>query len=138
VVYSRSANLAAYQSAGTHGGVAAADPHGLVLLLLNGALERISKARGCIINQVYSEKAQLIHRSVAIVDELRNSLNLQAGGDVAKNLDRLYDYVCRLLLHASMQNDIKALEEASRLLSQVRDGWDSIPKAQRILEAVKR
>jgi flagellar protein FliS len=136
-LYSRSSKLAAYQSAGTHGGVAAADPHGLVLLLLNGALERIARARGCIANQVYSEKAQLIHRTVAIVDELRNSLNLQNGGDLAKNLDRLYDYVCRQLLHASMQNDVKALEEAGRLLQQVRDGWDSIPKAQRSVEAVK-
>jgi flagellar protein FliS len=120
--------LAAYQSAVSHGGVAAADPHGLVLMLMNGALERISKARGCIANHAYAEKAQLIHRSVQIIDQLRNSLNLQAGGSVAENLDKLYEYMCRRLLNGSVENSLPALDEVNKLLSGIRDSWAQIPK----------
>jgi flagellar protein FliS len=43
--YSRRSTLAAYQSVATHGGVAATDPHGLVLMLMDGALERLGRAR---------------------------------------------------------------------------------------------
>ena len=129
MAYPRSANVAAYQSAVSHGGVAAADPHGLVLMLMNGALERISKARGCITNQAFAEKAQLIHRTVQIIDQLRSSLNLQAGGSVAENLDKLYEYMCRRLLNASVENSLAALDEVSKLLGGIRDSWAMIPKA---------
>jgi flagellar protein FliS len=122
--------LSAYQQTAAHGGVAAADPHGLILMLMNGALERIAKARGCILNKSYVEKAQLIHRAVAIVDELRNSLNLKAGGDIANNLDQLYDYMCRKLLQATVENNVTVLDEVSKLLQGIRDTWEQIPKAQ--------
>jgi flagellar protein FliS len=124
-------NATAYHSTAAHGRVAAADPHGLVLLLMNGALERMAKARGCILNNATMDKAQLIHRTVAIVDELRNSLNLEAGGDVAQNLDRLYDYMCRQLLKATVSNDVKPLDEAAKLLQGLRDAWQQIPPQSR-------
>ena len=124
-------NATAYQSAAAHGRVAAADPHGLVLLLMNGALERMAKARGCILNKAIGEKAQLIHRTVAILDELRNCLNLEAGGEVAQNLDRLYDYMCRQLLKATVENNVKPLDEATTLLQSIRDAWQHMPMQAR-------
>jgi flagellar secretion chaperone FliS len=124
-------NATTYQSTAAHGRVAAADPHGLILLLMNGALERMAKARGCILNQATVEKAQLIHRTVAILDELRNSLNLEAGGDLAKNLDGLYEYMCRQLLKATVENNVKPLDEAAKLLQGLRDTWQQIPAQRR-------
>jgi len=129
--YSRAPKHNAYQSTAAHGGVAAADPHGLVLLLMNGALERIAIARGCIQNKAYTDKAKLIHRVVAIIDELRNCLNLQAGGELAGNLDNLYDYMCRQLLRATVENNIAMLDEVALLLRGIRDNWEHIPKHKR-------
>jgi flagellar protein FliS len=123
-------NLGAYRTAAVHGGVASSDPHGLILMLMNGALERIAKARGCIANKAYAEKAQLIHRTVSIIDELRNSLNLQAGGELATNLDNLYEYMCRQLLKATVENNVAPLDEVTKLLSQVRDAWQQVPAQQ--------
>lgn len=122
---------AAYQSVATHGGVAASDPHRLIVMLMDGALERISAARGCIRNKAYAQKAQLIHRSVSILDELRNCLNAEAGGELARNLDGLYDYMCRQLLLATVQNEIKPLDEVTKLLQQIRDSWAAIPPQAR-------
>ena len=75
------AKLAAYRSTSVHSGVAASDPHRLIVMLMDGALERIATARGLMQNGGgAAEKAQLLHRAVAIIDELRNSLNFKAGG----------------------------------------------------------
>ena len=74
------AKLAAYRSTSVHAGVDAADPHRLVVMLMDGALERIATARGLMKHGGGAEKAQLLHRAVAIIDELRNSLNFKAGG----------------------------------------------------------
>ena len=125
--YSR-ANVSAYQNAGAHGGVSAANPHGLILMLMNGAIERVTKARGCVVNQSYAEKSVLIHRAVAIIDELRNCLQLKSGNEIAANLDKLYDYMCRQLMKANMDNTTAQLDEVSTLMHQLRDAWQQIPK----------
>src|SRR3954454_10984590 len=90
--------LAAYRSTSAHAGVAAADPHRLVVMLMDGALERIAAARGLMSNGGDGgEKAQLLQRTVAIIDELRSSLNFKAGGELSQNLDSLYEYMCMRL-----------------------------------------
>ena len=124
--YAKSSNLAAYQSAAAHGGVAASDPHRLIVMLLDGALERIVTARGCMQRNETSEKARLINRAVSIIGELRNSLDLRKGGQIAANLAELYDYMCRRLLLATTENKPEMLDEVSTLLHEIRSAWLAI------------
>lgn len=124
--YAKSSNLAAYQSAAAHGGVAASDPHRLIVMLLDGAIERIAKARGCMQRNETSEKARLINRAVSIIGELRNSLDLRNGGQIAANLAELYDYMCRRLLVATTENKVEMLDEVGSLLHEVRGAWIAI------------
>jgi flagellar protein FliS len=127
-----SAKLAAYRSTSVHTGVAASDPHRLIVMLMDGALERIATARGLMQNgSGAAERAQLLHRAVAIVDELRNSLNFKAGGDLSHNLDALYDYMCVRLMQASAQGKPEWLDEVSRLLGEVRAAWLAVPPQNR-------
>ena len=120
--------LAAYRSTSAHAGVAAADPHRLIVMLMDGALERIAAARGLMSHAGGGgEKAQLLQRAVAIIDELRNSLNVKAGGAVAANLDALYEYMCMRLTQANASNKPEWLDEVSRLLNEVRSAWLQIP-----------
>jgi flagellar secretion chaperone FliS len=126
--YSPANRLSAYRNTAAHGGVAAADPHALILMLLNGTVERISAARGCIQNKAFVEKAQLIHRAVSLIDQLRSSLNLASGGSIAENLDNLYEYMSRQLLHATIHNDVKTLDEVLKLLHTVRGAWVEMPR----------
>jgi flagellar secretion chaperone FliS len=125
------AKLAAYSSASAHGGVAAADPHKLIVMLMDGALERIATARGCIERKDTVEKARLLNRAVSIIGELRNSLDLKAGGQIAANLGELYDYMSRTLLKANADNSMKQLDEVNKLLREIRDAWISIPTQAR-------
>ena len=125
-----SAKLAAYRSTSVHSGVAAADPHRLIVMMMDGALERIATARGMMQHGGGADKAQLLHRAVAIVDELRNSLNLKAGGEIAANLDSLYEYMCQRIMQANASNKPEWLDEVSRLLGEVRSAWLAIPQSQ--------
>jgi flagellar protein FliS len=128
---SHAAKLAAYSSAQAHGGVAAADPHRLIIMLMDGALERISSARGCMTRGDTAEKARLLNRAVSIIGELRASLDLQSGGQIAANLGELYDYMCRRLLKATSENRIEILDEVSKLLHEIRGAWAAIPNEAR-------
>jgi flagellar secretion chaperone FliS len=129
--YARTSNLAAYQNAAAHGGVAASDPHGLVVMLMDGALERIAMARGAMQRNDVTEKARLLNRTVSIVAELRGSLDLSAGGQIAANLSELYDYMNRRLMLALANNQIEPLDEVSKLLTEIRSAWVAIPPQSR-------
>ena len=131
--YNRPNSLAAYQSVATHGGVAAADPHRMIVMLMDGALERLAQARGCIANGALIDKNQLISTAIAIIDELRVSLDLKAGGPIAANLDDLYDYMCRQLIKANLNNRVETLDEVSHLLNEIRSAWIALPAEARAL-----
>jgi len=137
--YSRSPTLAAYQSAAAHGGVAAADPHRLIVMLMDGALDRIAQAKGHIERGGDpAEKNRALHIAVSIVEELRASLDLKAGGTIAANLDDLYDYICRRLIQGNLRNEIKALDEAANLLKEIRMAWTALPEEARASRAASR
>ncbi len=127
--YARHSGVAAYQSVSTHGGVGAADPHRLVLMLMDGAIDRMALARGCMERKQRGDvgrKAQLLSQCMRIVAELRGSLNLKDGGELAHNLNDLYDYMARRLLRANAENNVGCLAEVMSLLSEIRSAWIAI------------
>lgn len=115
-----------YQTTRAAGSVEGADPHQLTLMLLDGAIERINQGLGCMRVGNVAGKGEKLSKAVAIVGELRDTLDLKAGGELAVRLNALYDYVTRRLLHAQLNDDGRALEETVRLLTPVRDGWSGI------------
>jgi flagellar protein FliS len=62
-----------------------------------------------------------------IIQGLRSSLDKDKGGDIAENLDSLYEYMGRRLLEANVNNDIAILDEVYGLLAEIKQGWDGIP-----------
>jgi flagellar protein FliS len=118
--------LAAYQSVSAHSRVAGADPHALVLMLMDGAMERLAGARGCMERGETARKVQLINSCTTLLAELRGSLNLQDGGSLAQNLGELYDYMLRQLTCANAENRVEILAEVSSLLGEIRSAWHAI------------
>ena len=118
--------LAAYHSVSVHGGVADADPHGLVLMLMDACAERLATATGCIERREVARKAKLLHSCVTILAELRGSLKLGAGGPLAENLSNLYDYMMRQLLKANVNSDAGPVREVLGLLNEIRSAWIAI------------
>ncbi len=122
----RKSKLAAYQSVAVHGGVASADPHALVQMLFDGALQRMTVARGCIERGELVRKAKLLHSCVTIIAELRGSLDLERGGPLAQNLRDLYEYMAQRLMLANVRNDIGCITEVISLLGEIRGAWVAI------------
>ncbi len=133
--YSQASSISAYKSVAAHGSVFEADPHQLITMLLDGALERLLLAKTCIQAGRKIDKTAALHRVVEIFTELRNSLDHSVGGGISANLENLYEYMTRRVLHANLQSDVAAIDEVRSLLTQIRDAWKGIPMDAR---AVRR
>ena len=108
-----------------------ADPHELVRMLMDGALERVAEAHGAMNAGQVAQRGECVSRAIAILDGLRVSLNRDAGGELADNLDGLYDYMQRRLLEANLRADPAGLDEVSALLREIRGAWVAIPAEAR-------
>ena len=105
-----------------------ADPHKLIQLLLEGALTRLAVAKSLIENGDMEGKNEKIGNVVDIICSLQESLDHERGGEIAANLERLYDYITRRLWDANRLNDIDIVNEVMSLLLEVKSGWEGIRK----------
>lgn len=115
-----------YQQVGVKAQVTEADPHRLIQMLMQGGLDRIAQARGAMEREAYAEKGVLIGKAINIIGGLRDVLDKEAGGELAENLERLYEYMTMRLFEASRHNDVSKLDEVASLLSEIKSGWDAI------------
>ena len=120
------AALNEYRQVGAHGGVQNASPHRLVQMLLQGATDRVASAKGRMQRGDVAGKGEHCSRAIRILDELRDSLDMERGGEIAANLDRLYEYMSRRIVEANMRDQPDTLDEVLRLLAEIRAGWDGI------------
>lgn len=117
----------AYAKVGLETGVIAASPHKLIVMLFEGAITAINNGMTHMKAGQFEEKGRAITKAILIVDEgMRASLDKKAGGEIAVNLDALYGYIIQCLLRANLRNDQAQLEEAHKLLSDLKSAWDDI------------
>ncbi len=103
-----------------------ASPHQLIDMLFEGARDRIKQAQGFIEHHDYEGKSRAINACVDIITGLQASLDHKQGGELAANLDGLYDYMQRRLYRANTDNDLDALVEVGDLVQTIRVAWSSI------------
>jgi len=115
-----------YQSVNTNAQLVDATPHRLIQMLMEGGLTRLAQAKGAMGRNDVALKGTLIGKAVDIVGGLRQGLNLEAGGEVAANLDSLYIYMTTRLVEANRKNDPAILDEVAGLLREIKSGWDGI------------
>ena len=118
--------LQCYQQIKARTEVEDASPHRLIQMLFEGALERLAGAKAHMLRGEKGPKCEKISKAMDIIDGLRTSLNEAAGGDLARNLDALYDYMERRLLEANLKSDPVLIDEVAGLLHDVKEAWDSI------------
>lgn len=108
-----------------------ADPHTLISVLLQHVLGNIAAARGAIEHKDIAIKSKSLNKAIEMIGELQGSLNMEAGGEVAENLASLYDYSIRTLTEANQQNSLDKLDVVTRIFTDIKEGWDGIPKEVR-------
>lgn len=104
-----------------------ASQHRLVQMLMEGFLSRVSIAKGHMERDEIEDKGKSISSAMAIISALKSSLDLEAGGEIAANLDDLYGYMYNRLVDAHANNEVRALVEVSNLMAQVKSAWDAMP-----------
>jgi flagellar protein FliS len=127
-VSSNSQAMKQYRSLGMKTAVEDATPHRLIQMLMDGALDKIAAARGFMERGDIPQKGAHISWAISIIDGLRISLDKSVGGEIAQNLEDLYNYMMARLTEANLKNDASYLNEVSGLLRQIKGAWDAMPE----------
>lgn len=124
----RKKGLASYGEVSVQAGTAYADSVQLIQMLFDGLIDSLSAAEGQIERKEIQAKGESLSRALRIILGLQGSLDLEKGGEIAANLADLYDYCTRRLMHANLKNEVEAVKEVKRLISEIRDAWSQVPE----------
>lgn len=129
--------LNSYAALEVETGVESASPQRLIIMLYDGALKSVYTARAAFERRDVAAKGAALSKAISIIDQgLRAALNVEAGGEIAQNLVALYDYISSRLLHANLKNDIESLDEAARLLTELKHAWEILEQRDKPAAAV--
>ena len=112
-----------YHAVDLNARTARASPVELVLILTDGLLEEMARARAHIVGKRYELKARSLDKCVEILNGLSSSLEFDTGGEVVANLGRLYDYSAQRLYLAGIKLDPAMVDEVVKMMSNIRQGW---------------
>ncbi len=118
--------------------VATVDRGRLIVLLYEGAISFLTKAKACLDESDIPTATNLINRAQDIIDELNASLNMDQGGDIATNLRRLYLFMSDQLVRAKVKSDTSCLEEVVRMLTTLNEAWRQAIATPEAQETIRR
>jgi flagellar protein FliS len=116
----------AYGEVKLQGDVAESDRAGLIRMMFDALIDSLNLAQAHIERKELQGKWDSISRASRIVLGLQSALDHEKGGELAANLDELYGYVSRRLIHANANNDVAIIQEVRGLMSEIRDAWSQI------------
>lgn len=109
----------------------------IVVLLYDAAIQSIELARAGIESNDPKEKGRFLGRAISIIGELNSVLDFEQGGEIARSLHRLYEYMLSELVMANARNDARRLDGPHRCLTTLREGWREIAAQQTHLAGVR-
>lgn len=117
----------AYRRIGVETSMHTIDQHQIIVLLYDGLLQEIARARGALARQDVPAKCDAITRALRILEEgLITGLDMVDGGEIAQNLNALYHYCVQQLVLANARNDDSLLQEVHGLIDSIAQGWKAI------------
>ncbi|MDX3774313.1 flagellar export chaperone FliS [Chromatiaceae bacterium AAb-1] len=116
----------AYKSTAVEGKAAGADIHKLVLMLFDGFLEELARVEGHIQAKRHDKKAAGMEKLLKILSGLDASLDTDNGGEVALNMQRLYQHCGHALLQASLKDDLTHIDTVRVIMTNLQEGWQGI------------
>ena len=111
-------------------------PTKLVVMLYEGALKFLRQAIDDIRRKDVARKSQSVDRTVAIIQHLQGTLDIEKGQEIAQELDRLYSYMSSRIFEGSAKLDVSPLQEVVKLLETLLSGWEEIARKEQEHDAV--
>lgn len=103
--------------------ISTASPEQILLMLYDGAVRFTRQAIAGISENNFEKKGHGVTKAMAIIAEFSNSLDHEVGGQIATDLDALYDFMMRELTSANIKNDVEKLNTVETLLMDLRQTW---------------
>lgn len=121
-----SKGIQAYRKDSIKSDLASADPHRVIQLLMQGALEKLALGKGCIERSDWEGKSTSLTRAVEIINALKDALDRDVNPELVDNLEMLYEYMTVRITEASVNKDISIIDQVMGLLLQIKSAWDQI------------
>jgi flagellar protein FliS len=103
--------------------VATASRGQVLIMLYEAAIQNVKKATICIEKNDLKGKGEAIGKAHDIVNELLNTLDFNIGGNIARDLERLYNFMTEQLVKANLENSVQILQTVQKLLETLLSGW---------------
>ncbi|MDR3429062.1 MULTISPECIES: flagellar export chaperone FliS [Silvimonas] len=135
--YAAKKALQSYGQISVDAAVSSSSPLKLVVMLYEGAIKAVLLAKYHMQEGHIADKGLSISKAIAIIDEgLRQSLDVEKGGELGQNLDALYQHMTEQLLQANLENRVDMLDHVAKLLTDLKSAWDTIEANSRTVAPV--
>ncbi|EOB7547472.1 flagellar export chaperone FliS [Enterobacter hormaechei] len=125
----------AYAKIEVESAVMCASQQQLVIMLFDGALSALVRARLFLADGNIPAKGLALSKAINIIENgLKVGLVENNGDELTQNLIALYAYMVRRLLHANVNNDASAIEEVENLLRNIADGWKEVAGTPQLMQ----
>ena len=132
------ANIRRYQQVSRESGINSADNHQVIFMLLQGLLDSVAVAKGCILRNDIEGKAKAINKSINITSGLIDGINHKVYPEIGENFDALYRYIQLRLNDATLERSVEPLDEITTLVTPIKDAWLNNPQAEKMkVEAMR-
>ncbi len=112
-----------------------ADQKTLIVLCYDEAIRSLKAGKECFLRKAFEEKAHEFGRAQGLISELLGALNMEAGGQIARNLSGIYTFMLKQIIASDLNEDMKAIDEVISMLSELRSAWAQIGARPAVPEA---
>lgn len=120
-------SLQAYKKVSIDSQLSAASPHKVIQMLMAGAIERLIQGKAAMLQGDVAVKGERLGKALDIIISLRTCLSMDEGGEIASNLDALYDFMIRQISEANRDNLEAPINDVIDILREIKSAWDQIP-----------
>ncbi|MCG3730501.1 flagellar export chaperone FliS [Vibrio cincinnatiensis] len=120
-------SLQAYKKVSVDSQLTAASPHKIVQMLMAGAIERLIQGKAAMQQGNIPVKGERLGKALDIIISLRSSLSMKDGGEIAQNLDMLYEFMITQISTANHKNDPQPIDDVIDIIREIKSAWDQIP-----------
>lgn len=120
-------SLQAYKKVSVDSQLSAASPHKIVQMLMAGAIERLIQGKAAMQQGNIPVKGERLGKALDIIISLRSCLSMEEGGEIAQNLDQLYEFMITQISTANHKNDPQPLDDVIDIIREIKSAWEQIP-----------
>lgn len=95
----------------------------ILIMLYEGAIKHLKRASDCCQKNDMNGKGIAVGKAHDIINELLNTLDFKVGGEIARKLESLYNFMIEEMMKGNLENDVKRFAQVQKLMENLLEGW---------------